>query len=116
MKRVILEMGTGNDLHGQNYTKAAKRAVQDALHHSSLALFRSLKIDPNTMQIELTIAAQDPDAVDLEAVAATLPYGTVKPQAVKGGLNVEDTETGDTCVIVNAGVAVWLDLPGRSES
>ena len=112
MKRVILEMGTGNDLHGQDYTKAAKRAVQDALHHSSLALFRSLKIDPNTMQIELTIAAQDPDAVDLDAVAATLPYGTIKPQAVKGGLNVEDAETGDTCVIVNAGVAVWLPLPG----
>ena len=29
-KRVILEMGTGNDLHGGAYTKAALRAVQDA--------------------------------------------------------------------------------------
>ncbi len=28
-------MGTGNDLHGGNYTKAAIRAVQDAIHHSS---------------------------------------------------------------------------------
>ena len=116
LKRIILEMGTGNDLHGGDYTKAAKRAVQDALHHSSLALFKNLGIDPNTMQIELTLAAQAPDQIDVDAVAATLPYGTVKPQAVKGGLNVEDTETGDTCVIVNAGVAVWLDLPGRSES
>ena len=32
-KRVILELGTGNDLHGGDYTKAALRAVQDALHH-----------------------------------------------------------------------------------
>ena len=42
MKRIILEMGTGNDLYGEDYTKAACRAVDDALHHSSLILFRSL--------------------------------------------------------------------------
>ena len=41
-KRVILELGTGNDLHGGDYTKAALRAVQDALHHSSLSMIRSL--------------------------------------------------------------------------
>ena len=46
MKRLILEMGTGNDLYGENYTKAANRAVQDALHHSSLVLFRSLDLTP----------------------------------------------------------------------
>jgi hypothetical protein len=28
-KRIILEMGTGNDLYGQDYTKAARRAAQD---------------------------------------------------------------------------------------
>ena len=110
LKRVILEMGTGNDLHGLDYTKAAKRAVQDALHHSSLALFRSLKIDPNEMQIELTLAARNPEAIDLDAVAATLPYGTVTARAVRGGLDVPDPETGDTCVIVNAGVVVLLPL------
>ena len=32
LKRIILEMGTGNDLYGEDYTKAAIRAVQDALH------------------------------------------------------------------------------------
>ena len=31
LKRIILEMGAGNDLHGGDYTKAALRAVQDAL-------------------------------------------------------------------------------------
>ena len=46
MKRIILEMGTGNDLYGEDYTKAACRAVDDALHHSSLILFRSLGFDP----------------------------------------------------------------------
>ena len=50
MKRLILEMGTGNDLYGEDYTKAACRAVQDALHHSSLVLFRSLKLSHEDMQ------------------------------------------------------------------
>lgn len=110
LKRIILEMGTGNDLHGGDYTKAAKRAVQDALHHSSLVLFRSLEIDPNSMQIELTLAAQEPEKIDVEAVAATLPYGKVTAKAVRGGLNVPDDATGGLSVVVNAGVLVRLPV------
>ena len=112
MKRVILEMGSGTDLHGADYTKAAQRAVRDALQHASFPLFRSLGIDPNTMEIELTLAARQPDRIDLAAVAALLPYGNVTPRAVPGGLDVSDPETGDTCVIVNAGILVKLPLGG----
>jgi len=60
-KRVILELGTGNDLHGGDYTKAAVRAVQDALHHSSLSMIRSLGIDPTTqMFVDVTVGVQQP--------------------------------------------------------
>ena len=59
-KRVILEMGTGNDLHGGDYTKAAVRAVQDAIHHSSLTLIRTLGLDSRKMQVEVTIGVQHP--------------------------------------------------------
>lgn len=110
LKRIILEMGTGNDLHGGDYTKAAKRAVQDALHHSSLVLFRSLEIDPSSMQIELTLTAQEPEKIDVDAIAATLPYGEVRAKAVKGGLNVPDDATGGVSVVVNAGVLVRLPV------
>ncbi len=47
LQRIILEMGTGNDLYGEDYTKAATRAVQDALHHSSITLFRTMGIENN---------------------------------------------------------------------
>jgi uncharacterized protein (TIGR02058 family) len=110
LKRVILEMGTGNALHSGDYTKAAKRAVQDALHHSSLTIFRSLGLDPRSMQIELNLAAQEPEKIDLDAVAATLPYGHVTPRAIKGGLNVVDGSGGEPCVIVNAAIIVRLPL------
>lgn len=110
LKQIILEMGTGNDLYGEDYTKAAKRAVQDAIHHSSLTLFKSLDIDPNQMQIELNLAAQKPEEIDLAAVADTLPYGQVTAKAIKGGVNVFDEVTNRTSVIVNAGLIVRLPL------
>ena len=110
-KRVILEMGTGNDLHGGDYTKAAVRAVQDAIHHSSLTMIRSLKVDSRTMQVEVTIGVQRPEKVDAAAVQATLPHGKVTVKVVKGGLDVPDEEFGDIAVIASAAVVVRLDLP-----
>src|SRR3954464_2444626 len=111
-RQVILELGTGNDLHGGNYTKAALRAVQDALHHSSLMMIRSLGADPRTqMFVDVTIGVQQPDKVDTEAVRTSLPHGVVTASARKGGLNVVDRERGDNAVIAVAAVAVQLELP-----
>lgn len=110
-RRVILELGTGNDLHGGDYTKAALRAVQDAIHHSSLSMIRSLGVDSRTMQVEVTIGVQRPDAVDTERVRASLPHGAVTVRVVKGGLDVPDETGGDRAVIAAAAVAVRLDLP-----
>jgi uncharacterized protein (TIGR02058 family) len=110
-KRVILEMGSGNDLHGGDYTKAAVRAVQDAVHHSSLTLIRTLGLDSRAMQVEVTIGVQRPDKVDAEVVKAALPHGQIVVKIVKGGLDVPDEEAGDIAVIASAAVAVKLDLP-----
>jgi uncharacterized protein (TIGR02058 family) len=111
LKRVILEMGAGNDLHGGDYTKAAVRAVEDAIHHSSLAMVRNLKIDRKTVRVDVTIGVQRPDRVDAGAVKAVLPMGQVTVTVVEGGLDVPDEETGDTAVIASAAVAVRLELP-----
>lgn len=111
LKRVILEMGAGNDLHGGDYTKAAIRAVQDAIHHSSLTMIRTLGVERSAVQVEVTIGVQEPGKVDLEKVKATLPVGTVTVKAVKGGLDVPDEEAGDIAVIASAAVEVRLDLP-----
>ena len=114
-KRVILEMGSGNDLHGGDYTKAAVRAVEDAIHHSSLTFIRTLGVDPRTMQVEVTIGVQQPEKVDAGAVKAVLPHGQVNVNVVKGGLDVADEEAGDVAVIASAAVAVRLELPQRGE-
>jgi uncharacterized protein (TIGR02058 family) len=110
-KRVILEMGSGNDLHGGDYTKAAVRAVEDAIHHSSLTFIRTLGVDPRAMQVEVTIGAQRPEKVDAEAVKAVLPHGQVTVSVVRGGLDVPDDEAGDFAVIASATVAVRIEIP-----
>ena len=111
VKRVILEMGSGNDLHGGDYTKAAVRAVEDAIHHSSLTLIRTLGLDSRSMQVEVTIGVQQPERVDAAVVKTALPHGQVTVKIVKGGLDIPDEESGDVAVIASAAVAVRLDLP-----
>ena len=110
-KRVILEMGAGNDLHGGDYTKAAIRAVEDAIHHSSLTMIRTLNVDTKTMQVKVTIGVQRPEQVDADKVKSVLPVGQVSVQVVKGGLDVPDDEAGDMAVIASAAVEVRLELP-----
>jgi len=110
-KRIILEMGSGNDLHGGDYTKAAIRAVQDALHHSSLSFIGAFGLDSKQMQVEVTIGVQQPAKVDAVAVKATLPHGQVAVTVVKGGLDIPDEAGQDTAVVASAAVAVRMELP-----
>jgi uncharacterized protein (TIGR02058 family) len=86
------------------------RAVQDAVHHSSLSLIRSLGVDARTMQVEVTIGVQRPDRVDAETVKTALPHGQVTVTLVKGGLDVPDEAAGDVAIIASAAVTVRLDL------
>jgi uncharacterized protein (TIGR02058 family) len=107
--RVILELGCGNDLHGSDYTKAALRAVQDALHHSSLSFVRTLKVDKTKLDVEVTIGVQRPEQVDLDKIKTSLPLGNVTVKAVKGGLDVADPEANDRAVIASAAIAVRIE-------
>lgn len=110
LKRIILEMGTGNDLYGGDYTKAACRAVDDAIHHSSITLFSSLGYDHKDMLVKVTIAVQQPEAIDVASVAAKLPRGKAEVTVVKGGLDVDDPDKGGHHVIATAAIEAFLDV------
>jgi uncharacterized protein (TIGR02058 family) len=105
--RCITEMGMGVDVHGRDATKAAKRAVSDAIRHSSLGFARLIGQTAHDMFVTVTIGVPNPEAVDTAAVAKELPYGTVIVTAVKGGLDVP--ADGDGILIANAAVVVSLD-------
>ena len=107
--RCITEMGMGVDVHGRDATKAAKRAVSDAIRHSSLGFFRMVGKTPQDMLVDVTIGVPNPEAVDTAAVAKELPYGTVTVTAVKGGLEIPAEAGSDAIIIANAAVLVHLD-------
>ena len=106
MVRWITEMGMGVDVHGGDYTKAAKRAVSDALRHSSLNFFAAAGKTRDDMHVEVLIGVTEPGRVDVEAVAAEIPYGTVSVTPTTGGLDVPAPSGSDGIVIANAAILV----------
>lgn len=103
----VLEFGMGVDLHGDDCTKAACRAVFDALRHSSLPLLNEIRERGGTMLVHVTVAVPDPASVNLDTVKAELPHGEVTVQAVSGGLRVPGRET----IIACASIAVSGQYP-----
>ena len=115
-KRMLMELGMGSSLRKQDYTRAACRALKDALWHNSLSITDAFGLDRSAMIIEVDVAVQRPEEVDIHEVAAILPYGQVSVRAVHGGLDVPKPDGGIT-VIANAAVIVYLDIePARAVS
>ena len=103
-------MGMGVDVHGYDYTKAARRAVSDALRHSSLHFFSATDKTVHDMHVDVRIAVTQPDQVDTAAVAEEVPYGTVTISVVEGGLDVPSpTRENDGIAIANAAILVSMD-------
>ena len=119
-KRFVVEIGTGADLHGEDVTKAACRAVKDAISRSCLCgLVEIIGIDDlQIMQVDILVACPKPDEVDLEQVKATAPIGQKTARAVEGGmiakgLCVPSFATDcDQIVVANAAVTVSIRTNG----
>ncbi len=111
LKRMAVEIGMGTDLHGQDYTKAADRALRDALWHNSLSVAPAFGFDRDRMFVEVTVAVAQPDQVDVEAIRKVLPYGRSTVKVVPGGLDVAHPVSGGNTVIANVIAAVYLDFP-----
>ena len=110
LKRMVLQIGMGTDIRGADYTKAAVRALRDALWHNSLSVANALGQPVDAMQVEVTIGVPRPDLVDKEQVLAVLPHGTGTVSVVVGGLEISN-ESGNTTVVANAAAIVRLDVP-----
>jgi uncharacterized protein (TIGR02058 family) len=111
LKRVVLQIGMGTDIRGGDDTKAAVRALRDALWHNSLSVADALGQHVDSMQVEVTIGTPHPERVDKAQVLAILPHGTGTVNVVQGGLEVpNDAGTGVT-LLAQAAAVVRLELP-----
>jgi uncharacterized protein (TIGR02058 family) len=110
MKRVALELGMGTDIRGADYTKAAVRALRDALWHNSLNVAEALGKPTDSMFVDVLIGVPKPDLVDKSAVLAVLPHGTGAVTVVEGGLEIMNDAGTASTVIANAAAIVRLDI------
>lgn len=117
MKRYVVELGYGADLHGGNVTKAAKRAVKDAISRSCLCgLFEIVGMkDPGAMRVEVRIGCPHPGEVDGEKVLDEIPFGSKELEVVEGGLMTRGLEVpalgcGDNIVVAVASLTVCVDV------
>lgn len=119
-KKYLLENGTGVDLHGKDETKAAQKAVKDAISHSSMIglghFFKisGLKELDEALMVDVTIATPNPETVDGEAVLSVLPEGKRRINIIKGGMiwppeNIDPSAKSHEIIMVNAVIVVLID-------
>ncbi|MBP2315938.1 Lin0512 family protein [Azospirillum soli] len=118
MKQVMfVELGMGVDLHGQDVTKAAVRAVRNAIERNSMPGMRAL-VDGDTsrMQVRVHLAVPaDADQLDVEAVRAVFPYGQVTVTVGSGGMLApsgifltDKDDKNEMIYVVNAAIEVGI--------
>lgn len=92
-KRFIVEIGMGTDLHGQDVTKASRRAVRDAISRSCLCGLQEIVALPclDDMVAEVKIATPWPDQVDQAAVLSEIPFGHKSIKVRRGRVVRSDT-------------------------
>ena len=111
LKRMVLELGMGTDLQGEDYTKAAIRALKAALWQNSLSIADAFGLERTSMHVKIIIGVQKPEQVDKIAIADVLPYGTAEVEVEKGGMNTLSDDGTKVTLMANAAVVVYLDLP-----
>ncbi len=117
-KRFIVELGTGADLHGMDTTKAACRAVRDAIRHSCLCGLVEI-LGRNSFEgvlVDVLVACPFPEEVDGAAVLKELPVGICSLHVRKGGMIADGLcvdSFGKDCssiIIANAAITVWVEM------
>jgi uncharacterized protein (TIGR02058 family) len=123
LKTYAIEYGLGIDLHGQDATKAAIRAVRNAVERVSLPGMRQI-VGVTDLQnevfveINLGVPADYMGMVDVEKVKAALPFGQRTVRVSSGGLltssgSVIDWlgDSSDQALLVIAAISVKIKVP-----
>jgi len=108
--QVAVEFGMGSSLRRMDYTQACIRALKDALWHNSLNMADAFDFPKSAMIVDIELACQNPDDVDLDAVKSVLPYGQGSITAAKGGLDITAPHRDGCTVIAHAAVKVSFDM------
>lgn len=117
-KRFAIELGYAADLHGADMTKAAVRAVKDAISRTCLCGLVEIcgRGDFQGVHVHADLAVPDPAQVDEAAVLAAIPIGTKSITTVAGGLRAPGLEVPcfgpgvSDIVVACACLTVFVDM------
>ncbi|MGB1872979.1 MAG: Lin0512 family protein [Candidatus Puniceispirillaceae bacterium] len=112
--RMALELGMGTSLRKGDYTRAAVRAVQDAVWRNSISFAEAFGFEKSDMLIDVEIGVQKPDQVDDAEVKAVLPYGNAGVRIVPGGLDIPKPDGSGVTILANAAIIISFDMERRA--
>jgi len=113
---MFIETGMGIDVHGQNITKAAVRAIKNAIHFNSMPGIKSVlpgnSLDNMVVNVKLAVPC-DKEKLDIDSVKEAIPFGKVSVEVMDGGMLTtsgivieEKGDVNDKMYIVVASVEV----------
>lgn len=103
----IMQLGMGVDLHGSNDTKAARKAVKNAIQNNNMLFLRHARLKSmEHLLVDVEIASPNPDTIDIDAVAAEFPVGKVTVTTQQGGMISESGADNDPVLVAIASVTV----------
>ena len=114
----FIEIGFGNDSHGQSSTKAAIRACRNAIEFNSIPSIQRLipnggGYDALKLDVLLAVPPKYKEELDLDRVKQVFPYGHVRFEVQDGGMVAPSGiaieklgDIGDDMVVVCASVTV----------
>jgi len=108
--RMALELGMGTSLRQGDYTRAAVRALEDALWRNSVSFAEAFGFEKSDMLVDVEIGVQQPDAVDIDAIRAALPYGQSAVNVVPGGLDIPKPDGDGITILANAAIVISFDM------
>ena len=117
-KRFIIELGMGTEIHGQDMTRAAIRAVRDATSKVCIGVgFSELfaSTDHDEVMLEVLIACPRPEEVNIEEIRKTLISSKSDIKVVLGGMLAKGhldpyyNDKSDEIIVANAAITVLMD-------
>ncbi|NVM52246.1 MAG: Lin0512 family protein [Candidatus Helarchaeota archaeon] len=116
LKKFVIQIGMGVDQHGQDATKAAQKAIKDAISNNCLVGLTEIchLQQLEDFYVHILIAVPYPEQVNEKRVLKAVPFGNKELVVEKGGMvvpGIRIPELGDTSnemIIANAAVTVLV--------
>ncbi len=116
LKKFIIQIGMGVDQHGQDITKAAQKAIKNAISNNCLVGLTEIcnLQDIKDLYVHVQIAIPYPEQINEKRLLKAVPFGNKELVVEKGGMvvsGVQIPELGDTSsemIIATAAVTVSI--------